>query len=462
MVNDMNLGKESEQIEFKQSTSELEEALIDIVAILNKHSSGTLYFGVKNNGDVCGMQIGESTARDVSRRIYEKIKPQIYPTITEEVDNEKHYIKVEFDGFSKPYSCDGRYYTRVMDESRELSPSELANFILNVNYKKWEQMCSDNLIEDVDESQLKSFLKKAIESQRMPNIDYDKVGLLSKLGLIYDDGNHLNNAGKMLFSSKKPISMKMAVFATDEKRTFLDINPVEGNIFELIEQAEMYVKKNIKWKVEIKDFERIEIPEIPIEALREIIINSLAHANYISTSKHEIDIHPNKIAIYNPGSFPDGLIPEDFVRSNISSKIRNELICNALYKCKAVETWSTGLRKVFTLCADNNIKIAYEKEYDGFWFFFIRGSSDVTTNVTRNVTTNVTLNKSASDLTELEKSVLLELEKNPKATRDILSSITGRNTRQIQRVLNNLKEKHLITRVGSTKNGYWQINKDII
>lgn len=50
--NRMNLRKENEQIEFKESTSELSDALIDITAILNKHNCETLYFGVKNNGDV--------------------------------------------------------------------------------------------------------------------------------------------------------------------------------------------------------------------------------------------------------------------------------------------------------------------------------------------------------------------------------------------------------------------------
>ena len=48
----MNLGRENEVLEFKETTRELTEAIIDIVAILNKHNRGTLYFGVKNNGDV--------------------------------------------------------------------------------------------------------------------------------------------------------------------------------------------------------------------------------------------------------------------------------------------------------------------------------------------------------------------------------------------------------------------------
>ncbi len=184
------------------------------------------------------------------------------------------------------------------------------------------------------------------------------------------------------------------------------MNQIEGNIFQLIDEAEQYVKKNINWGVEIAGFERIEKPEIPIEALREIIVNSFAHANYIGTSRHEIDIHPGRISIYNPGSFPDGLTPEDFRARNISSRIRNEIICNVLFRCGEVESWSTGLRKVFDLCEEDHVKISYEKEYDGFWFFFIR-------NDTRNVTENVTRNSSINDLTELEKTNLCRNSKEP-------------------------------------------------
>ena len=48
----MNIGKETETIEFKKSTSEIKEALQSISAILNKHQKGFFFFGVKENGDV--------------------------------------------------------------------------------------------------------------------------------------------------------------------------------------------------------------------------------------------------------------------------------------------------------------------------------------------------------------------------------------------------------------------------
>jgi predicted HTH transcriptional regulator len=53
----VNIGEETEQIEFKKSTGELKEGIISIASILNKHGSGALYFGVKNNGDVIGQEI---------------------------------------------------------------------------------------------------------------------------------------------------------------------------------------------------------------------------------------------------------------------------------------------------------------------------------------------------------------------------------------------------------------------
>ena len=445
----MNLGKESETKEFKETTAELEEALIDMTAMLNKHGHGELYIGVKNNGDVCGFQIGESTSRDVERKIFESIKPALHPTITEETEEGKKYIKVVFSGISKPYCCSGKYYIRVNDVSRELSPLELTTLILNSNYQKWEEMVSSSILDDADENALREFLTKAIEAKRMGEEKYDRDALLNKLGLVFEDGFHLNNAGRILFSKSGPIKLKMAVFATNEKRTFLDINERQGNIFSLIDEAEAYVKKNIRWGASIVDFERIETPEIPVEALREIIVNSFAHANYIGTSVHEIDIHPDRIAIYNPGSFPDGFIPEDFRNKSISSKIRNELICDVLFKCRKIESWSTGFRKTFSLCEEAGVEVGYEKEYDGFWFFFKRKGYEP----------SKTTEFDSNGLSELTQIVLSEIEKNPYVTRDSLSSITGRTSRHIQRSLDVLKEKGIIIRVNGNRNGHWEVKK---
>ena len=65
----MNLGHETEQVEFKKSTSELKEGAVSVAAILNKHGRGELYFGVKPNGDACGQDVAESTLRQISQTL---------------------------------------------------------------------------------------------------------------------------------------------------------------------------------------------------------------------------------------------------------------------------------------------------------------------------------------------------------------------------------------------------------
>ena len=49
--------------------------------ILNKHGSGELYFGVRNNGDVLGQAINDETLRKVSQAIKNHITPAIFPEI---------------------------------------------------------------------------------------------------------------------------------------------------------------------------------------------------------------------------------------------------------------------------------------------------------------------------------------------------------------------------------------------
>ena len=181
----INFGHETEELEFKKTTGELHDAVIDIAAILNKHGKGTLYFGVNPNGDVKGFQIVESTLRDVSRVIFESIKPQIYPQIEKITIDGRDIIEVKFDGANKPYSAYGKYYIRIADESRELNPEELKNMMLEgVLSEQWEQRETTFSIEDVDEEALKTFFEKATACGRLPAESYDEGRLLNKLGLL--------------------------------------------------------------------------------------------------------------------------------------------------------------------------------------------------------------------------------------------------------------------------------------
>ena len=448
----INFGHETEELEFKKTTGELHDAVIDIAAILNKHEKGTLYFGVLPNGDVKGFQIVESTLRDVSRAVFEGIRPQIYPRIEKITIDGRDIIEVRFDGSVKPYSAYGKYYIRVADESRELNPEELKSMMIEgALSEKWEQRETEYTIEDIDKEALKAFYDKATACGRLPAEPYDGEKLLHKLGLLRN--GKLNNAGNVLFGSGGPVVLKMAVFATDEKLTFLDISRLENNIFRLAGEAVSYVNKNIRWRAEIEGLYRKEIPEIPQNALREIIVNSFAHAQYGTASQHEIDIHPGKVVIYNPGEFPPKLTPEDFVRQDLQSVLRNELIAKTLYLCHDIESFGSGFKRVFNACREADVKYGYNKMPFGFSFVFYRNDP----NKSEPANKEKAGNDRPDGFTPSEAAVYELLKDQPNLTREELAGRIGKTLKTVQRALDSLKAKRLIQRVGTSKTGYWDV-----
>lgn len=128
----MNLGKETEYIEFKRSLSETKEGLCSISAMLNKHHKGTLYFGVKDNGDVVGQNIGKDTLNKLSRDISEFIRPAVYYEVEQKNTQEgMSFIEVVFHGEHTPYSAYGRYYLRFHDEDRQMDNETLRKYNLD-------------------------------------------------------------------------------------------------------------------------------------------------------------------------------------------------------------------------------------------------------------------------------------------------------------------------------------------
>ena len=440
--------REDEYREFKKTTGELNEAMVSVSAMLNKHKHGKVYFGLRNDGTPNPFTITDSTLRDVSRKVYESIKPQLIPVVDIEEIEGIEVITLTFSGEDVPYSAFGKYYIRIADEDRELSPSELRKIMIRREYEEnWENKTTDQTVDDADEKTVMAFFESAISCGRLPVIEYDKRKILDQLGVL--NGNHLTNAGVCLFSSRKPITLKMAVFATEHKETFLDMDRTEGNIFDLIDKAVTYIIKNIRWRVEMSGdgIHRREIPEIPVDAIREAVINSFAHARYDLSIQHEIDIFSNRISICNPGSFANEFEPIDFYTRDIRSFLRNEVIAKTLYLCKDVETFGSGIRKIYTLCHEAGVEISYINEEAVFSLDFSRDDRNISPK-------GGVIN---GGITEAELGLLSLLKQSPSMTNAELAVASGKSERTISRLLSALKNKKLIQRIGSNKTGYWNV-----
>ena len=374
----MKLGMETETIEYKKSTGELKQGIISMVAILNKHNGGELYFGIRNDGAVVGQEITEKTLRDISQAISNHIEPQIFPDVSNVVIEDKDCICVTFEGKNVPYYAYGRAYLRVADEDRVMPPQELESYILkkNANKSAWDSEVSDKSVDDINEKILTEYIGKANAAGRISYSYTDKSDILKKLSLLNAD--KINNTAKVMFCENANLEIQMATFATNERLTFLDIQRESGTVNELVDIAESYIKKTIRWRVEFGGgLQRKEIPEVPIDAIREALFNSFCHKDYKISQNNYVCIFKDFIEIYNPGTFPEGLTPQDFIEGSEQSVHRNPLLAQILYYPKDIESFGTGLRRIATACQEADVKVEFKQSKLGFAVVFERFNKEV-------------------------------------------------------------------------------------
>lgn len=437
----MIIGQETEQIEFKLTTGERKEAMESICAILNKHTKGTLYFGIDDSGYVKGQQVSDSTMKDLSHLIYESIEPKFSFTIENITIEGKEIIKISFSGHTRPYSVNGRYLIRVGTENRKMSNYDLKCLIQNDDYSsKWEEELTTYTSNDIDDDALFDFYNSAVNCGRLEMKKFDKDKLLSALELVKN--NQLKNGCYALFGKDAKIGLKLATYATDNKVSFTDLKLITGNIYNLIDKAINYILNNISWASKINKRKREEIPEIPIKAIREIVVNAFDHASYDVIPDIEIGIHPSKVEIYNPGTFPEDLTPYDFINKNLPSYKRNRLILDVLFRSKDVEKSGTGFQRVDEICKEQNVNWTFRKEGYGFFFEFLRKNSRVT--------------QADQKLSDTEKQIYSLIAAKIGISKNEIAQEVDKSEKTVQRAINNLISNGLVIRVGSNKNGYWQ------
>jgi ATP-dependent DNA helicase RecG len=372
-----SLGSETEQLEFKTSTGELKEAVISIAAILNKHGMGKLYFGVKNDGTVVGQEINDTTLRAVSQAISNHLRPAIYPTIVKKQIGRRKVVLVEFEGNQQPYLAYNIPRIRVADQDLVMEQPKYEKLLRqrdNIIYS-WESQRSKYKISDIDPKILNNYLQKAKEVGRITFDNEQPEEVLTKLELT--DGEWLLNAGAALFVSSGINELQMAKFASDERLTFTDIRRNTGSILELADMAVQYIIDAMDWRVEFDGkLERKEIPEIPLDAIREAVINSFGHRLIESGQSVEVSIFRSFIEIYNSGSFPDGLTPEMFIKESRKPIRRNPLITRILYYSKDMESFATGLKRIQVACNKAGCKVEFYGDDYGFTVRFYRHCGD--------------------------------------------------------------------------------------
>lgn len=453
-----NIGRETEQVEFKKSTGELKEGVISIASILNKHGSGDVYFGVKNNGDVIGQEISDSTTRDVSQAIRANIKPAIFPTIEIETYGGRDVVHVHFEESQRPYTAYNIPRIRIADEDTVMDQAKYYEMLhaRDGSVGEWETRYSRYHVQDINREIFDGYLRRAKQVGRI-TIDTDEPrAVLNTLGVAVDED--LLNAGAALFVESGINELQMAKFASDERLTFNDIKRYTRSIFSLAERAVQYVADAMDWRVEFDgSLERKEFPEVPVDAVREAVINAFGHRIIESRQAVEVAIYKSYIDIYSPGKFPDGVEPEQFIQDQLKPIRRNPVITQILYYSKDMESFATGLKRINEACEPAGVKYEFIKEPNGFTVRFHRHCGEGW-NSSESAFYHQGERK-GDRKGEKRIQLLTAVREEPQITMKKMSERTGMTKRQIERLIQELRAEGILRREGPKKGGRWVIDE---
>jgi len=425
------------KIEFKESFDAKSSAK-EIVAFANSEG-GRIFLGVDDQRKVKGIEINnrlKSQIQDIARNCDPPIK------IDFEEINDVLVIDV-FEGENKPYQCSAGFYLREGPNSQKLSRDEILKFVTRAGKIKFDEQTNESFKfpQDFDEDKFKDFLKKSDISSK------DIRDVLINLSLAVKRKNKLifNNAGILLFGKNIERFVKQnfiycTLFKGKERVNIIDRKEFKSDLLTNYLEALNFLKKHLKLSYVIEGGgPRKEILELPEEALKEALINSIIHRDYFETGFGvNVEIFDDRVEITNWGK-----LLFDAKELGKVSIPRNPLLFDLFHRLNMIEKAGSGINRIKQLVKERNLKVRFESK-DFFRVIFERPATAFKEAVEKTVEKTV-------------EKILQLIRENSKITQEELSEKTGLTRRGIEWNLAQLKQKRVLKRVGADKGGYWKV-----
>ena len=146
-------------------------------------------------------------------------------------------------------------------------------------------------------------------------------------------------------------TVRCARFLGKDTAKFLDQTEIDEHLPKAIESAVAFIERHTRQGVEIGRVRRRDVPQYPVEAVREAVINAVVHADYsIGGAGTKIAVFDERIVITNPGLLPFGLTLEAALEG--VSRLRNRVIGRTFRELGLIEQWGSGLGRINAACAN--------------------------------------------------------------------------------------------------------------
>ena len=421
---------EGEEIEFKLRLDR--EAARTLCGLAN-HRGGLLLIGVNDEGKPIG------APKDSLERL-NSLLGSIHPrpkvrTEWVEVEGAK-VLAIWVEAGGRVYRLGDDVYIRVGSSTRKASPEEIASLYAERVELRFDEVVREDLdIGILSRELFERYIDLAVKRGRIPQ-EAQTWGFKEALNALKAaSGDSPTNAGLLMFSenpSKYVQGSDIRVVVHDAEGKVVDDKWFSGPLWLLVTRVADHLRERITalgWEVRGPKMERIELPEYPLEALREALVNAVTHRNYLTPGMTLVKVTPEGISVENPGGFPPGVTPERPV-----SRPRNPVLADLMYRIGLVEEMGTGIRRMREAC--NKAGIIFRIDEWTSWM------------------TRVSFTKASN---KLEAEIIrLLAQKGPLPTHQIAQTLkTSRPT--ILKALENLQKRGIITATGKTRDRKYQL-----
>lgn len=221
------------------------------------------------------------------------------------------------------------------------------------------------------------------------------------------------------------------------------------NLFEAVEQTIKFITSWLKVAFEItgKTTQRTEIFEYPRTAIRELVLNTIIHRDYMSPMDVQIKIFDQKITFFCLSGLYGNQSIDALKTYNYQAYTRNKLIAEAFYLTADIEKYGAGFKRIRKAILDYpTMNFSFEEMPKAF-LVSLRYDEQL-----QNI-------KTAVNVTERASLLITEIKNNPFITTSELAEKLNITRMTVHRDLEKLKKAGTIFRIGPDKGGQWKVKK---
>jgi ATP-dependent DNA helicase RecG len=342
----------------------LSELAIVMAAMANLNG-GTIYLGISpESGRIQGINDLQAV-QDLIFRACLSTDPTLVlpvPRTIKLVDANLLQITIP-EGLPHVYSLEGRYFWREEKHSNPIPARNLRRLLVERGMIKFEsRVPSDAHYTDLDSAQIDAYVQTYLAATQLSDgDDLPTVNeILLQRGCLQQVDDQLlpTYAGILLFgvSPQRWLPAANILAARFSAESFGDRfikEEISGSLPVQLQKAEKFLRANLQNVVRVKGLTHQEDLEYPFDAVRELVVNAIAHRDYnVQGDSIHINIFSDHLEVTSPGNLPGPMTLTNLLEARFS---RNPIIVQVLSDLGYVEKLGYGLDRVVSLMRESSL-----------------------------------------------------------------------------------------------------------